>query len=137
MRNLLFSLACLGLVAAYVAPAAAATDNLTVKLTAQNGSGEDGDATLTQSGSDVTVVVVIPKAPAGPQPMHIHTGTCANLGGVAYPLTSLSNGKSTTKVSNVTIDKLIAGTFAINVHKSADALGVYVSCGDIVKPSSM
>jgi Cu/Zn superoxide dismutase len=114
-------------------PARAATSTLTVNLEAQNNSGETGTATLTQTGADVTVVISLKGAPASAQPAHIHTGTCANLGGVVYPLTSVTGGKSTTVVKNLTIDKLLGSPFAINVHESAANLGKYVACGAIAK----
>lgn len=118
--------------------AAAATSTLTVTLNQQNASGESGTATLTQMGSDVKVVIALKGAPATtPQPAHIHDGTCANLKGVVYPLTSLVGGKSTTTVKDVTIDKLLGGTYAINIHESAANLGKYVACGNVVKMSSM
>lgn len=114
--------------------AAAATSTLTVALHAQNGSGESGTATLTQAGADVKVVISLKGAPATtPQPAHIHDGTCADLKGVAYPLTNVVGGASTTTVKGVTIDKLLGGTYAINVHESAANLGKYVACGNIVK----
>lgn len=137
MKKTLFCLASLAIAGTCVVPAGAATSSLTVKLAAQNGSGENGTATLTQSGSDVKVVISIPHGPAGPQPAHIHDGTCANLGGVAYPLTNVANGSSTTTVKNLTIDKLLGGKYAINVHESTSNLGKYVSCGGIVKPTAM
>jgi hypothetical protein len=37
----------------------------------------------------------------------------------------------------VTIDYLLKGPFAINVHESADNLGKYVACGNIKAASSM
>lgn len=125
------------LAAGYALPVAAATATLTVNLAAQNGSGENGTAVLTQVGADVKVVISIPNGPAGPQPAHIHTGTCAALGGVAYPLQSLTSGSSTTTIKGVTIDQLVAGKNAINVHKSASDLGTYVSCGSIMPAMSM
>ncbi|MGC9992796.1 MAG: hypothetical protein ABSD52_10450 [Candidatus Cybelea sp.] len=136
MKIIISLIACLALSATYLAPASAATSTLTVKLSAQNGSGENGTATLTQAGSDVKVVIAIPNGPAGPQPAHIHDGTCAGLQGVAYPLTSLASGNSTTTVKGLTIDQLLAGKYAINVHESTSNLGKYVSCGNIVKPST-
>lgn len=136
MNRIRVFLASLAIVAGCIASASAATNSLTVKLAAQNGSGEDGTAVLTQGTDGVTVVVSIPKGPAGPQPAHIHSGTCANLGGVVYPLTNVANGSSKTTVKGITIDKLLAGKFAINVHKSTSDLGTYVSCGNIVTASS-
>jgi hypothetical protein len=136
MKKIISLFAFLALSAAYIAPASAATSTLTVKMSAQNGSGENGTATLTQAGSDVKVVIAIPNGPAGPQPAHIHDGTCAGIQGVAYPLTSIASGDSTTTVKGVTIDQLLAGKYAINVHESTSNLGKYVSCGNIVKPST-
>jgi hypothetical protein len=135
MKTIISLLACLTLSAAYLAPASAAT-TLTIKLSAQNGSGENGTATLTQGDGAVTVVIAIPNGPAAPQPAHIHDGTCAGLLGVAYPLTNVADGASTTTVKGVTIDQLLAGKYAINVHKSTSDLGTYVSCGVIAKPAS-
>ena len=126
-----FSLLCIAL----ALPAAAAPSTLTVKLAAQNGSGENGTATLTQAGGDVQVVIALSGAPATAQPAHIHTGTCSSLGGVAYPLTSVTGGKSTTTVKGVTIAQLLAKPTAINVHESADDLQKYVACGNIAAPS--
>ncbi len=136
MKTVISLLACLGLGAAYLAPAAAATSTLTLKLNAQTGSGENGTASLTQTDGAVNVVISIPNGPAGPQPAHIHDGTCAGILGVAYGLTSLANGNSTTVIKGITIDQLLAGKYAINVHKSTDNMGNYVACANIVKPAS-
>jgi Cu/Zn superoxide dismutase len=136
MKIVIALLACLGLGATYLAPAAAATSTLTLKLNAQNGSGENGTATLTQADGAVNVVIAIPNGPAGPQPAHIHDGTCDGILGVAYGLTSLANGNSTTVIKGITIDQLLAGKYAINVHQSTDNMGDYVACANIVKPAS-
>jgi Cu/Zn superoxide dismutase len=134
MNAIRFSIAAFALAAlAFTgAPAMAASGPLTVTMGAQNGSGEDGSATLTQTPDGVQVVVTVKNAPAAAQPAHIHPGTCANLTPAPkYPLTSLANGTSTTLVKGVTIDQLLASPFAINVHKSTSDLGTYVSCGNI------
>jgi hypothetical protein len=129
--------------AAQLSSAAAATSTLTIPLHEQNGSGQNGTATLTQQGPDVNVVLDVKGEPsrqawngevydAAVEPAHIHQGTCADLKGVAYPLSDLVTGKSTTLVKGVTIDQLVAGTYAINVHTSASHLDKYVACGNIV-----
>jgi CHRD domain-containing protein len=134
MKRLSLLLIALVFVTVAQLSAAAATSTLTINLHEQNGSGENGTATLTQMGADVKVVIALKGAPATtPQPAHIHDGTCADLKGVVYPLSNVVNGASTTTVPNVTIDKLLAGKYAINVHESAANLGKYVSCGDIAK----
>jgi Cu/Zn superoxide dismutase len=118
--------------------AGAATSTLTINLDEQNKSGESGTATLTQAGANVNVVVALKGTPAGtPQPIHIHTGTCSDLGGVVYPLTSVAGGTSTTTVKGVTIDQLVAKPYAINVHMSAADLGKYVACGNLKVASAM
>ncbi|MBV8163263.1 MAG: CHRD domain-containing protein [Candidatus Eremiobacteraeota bacterium] len=108
--------------------------SVTVPMHEQNSSGESGAATLTQIGKDVKVVITLKGAPATtPQPAHIHEGTCGSIKGVVYALTNVVNGQSTTTGRNATVDSLLDGTHAINVHESADNLGKYVACGDIVK----
>lgn len=133
MKTLSLLLASLVFVTFAQVSAAAATSSLTITIHEQNGSGESGTATLTQTGADVKVMISLKGAPATtPQPAHIHDGTCANLKGVAYPLSNVVAGASTTTVKGITIDKLLGGTYAINVHESAANLGKYVACGDIV-----
>jgi hypothetical protein len=115
----------------FAAPATADTSTLTVTLSAQNGSGETGKATLTQETAGVSVVIALTPA-ADPQPAHIHTGTCSKLNPAPqYPLANVVGGSSTTLVKGVTIAALLKTPFAINVHKSANDLGTYVACGNI------
>lgn len=137
VRLSVVSLALLASAALPIVPVTAATSTLTVTMNAQNNSGETGTATLTAVSGGVQVVIAIKGAPATAQPAHIHTGTCADLKGVVYPLTSVTNGSSTTVVKGITIDQLLKSPMAINVHKSASDLATYVSCGNIVASSSM
>lgn len=132
VRFSIAALACAGVLAA-AAPAISATTEVTFPMKALNSSNEDGSATVTQEqGGGVKVVVTLKNAPADAQPTHIHIGTCGNIKAAPeYALTSVVNGTSTTEVKGVTLDQLLAGHYAINVHKSADDLGTYVSCGDI------
>ena len=103
-----------------------------VPLVAQNDSGQDGEATLSEVDSETTRVVLEVENPSvEAQPAHIHRGSCENLDPQpAYGLENVVDGKSTTEV-NVAIDDLVDKGFAINVHKSAEEAEVYVSCGDI------
>lgn len=131
-----FALAVVAAVAvvalAHHAPARAATSTLTVAISAQSGSGENGTATLTQVGPDLKVVIALKGAPASEQPAHIHDGTCPDPKGVAYGLTPVAGGSSTSMVKGVTIDQLLKEPYAINIHESKDNLGKYVACGNIV-----
>ncbi len=57
----------------------AADEKLTIELKAQNGSGQDGTATLTKLTADtVRVEVQLKNGTTVSQPAHIHKGTCAN-----------------------------------------------------------
>lgn len=135
LRRLTLALGMILSLVAFVALAggAAAADPLTIQLKTQNNSGQSGTATLTDLGNNQTKVVVdLANSPAGPQPLHIHEGTCANLTAQPkYPLTNLANGKSETTVA-VSLSALLAAPFAINAHKSTTEAAVYVACGEIV-----
>ena len=81
----------------------------------------------------------------GPHPAHIHSGTCETLGDVVLPLTDLAASDEATregptsahavKTSETVVDmplqEIIDGGHAINVHLSAEEIGVYIACGDI------
>ncbi len=112
--------------------ARAADEKLTVQMTAQNGSGQDGTATITKiSDTMVRVEIQLKNGTSVSQPAHIHKGTCANLNPTpAYPLHNLMNGASETEVS-ADIENLANQGYAINVHKSDAEIGTYTSCGDI------
>ena len=96
-----------------------------------------------------------------PHPAHIHAGTCDELGEVVFPLTDVSSDMSMgmtgtpadasadedmedmgdmasmtmVEVSMTTVDAslddIIDGGHAINVHESADNIENYIACGDI------
>lgn len=104
----------------------------TISLKEQNGSGESGSAVLVEKDGKVTVTLDMTGTPLDvPQPAHIHSGSCPDVGAVAYPLTNVVNGKSET-VLDTTFAKLDAKEpLAINVHKSVPESKVYVSCGNL------
>jgi hypothetical protein len=105
---------------------------LTVKLSAQNASGESGTATLTPQGDKTQVVIKLTGAPDGtPQPAHIHDGSCAKLDPKPrVPLQNVVGGNSTTTVDMKLADVMSKGG-AINVHKSTADVKTYVACGDM------
>ncbi len=88
-------------------------------------------------------------------PAHIHAGTCENLGEVVFPLSDVAPldaeaspvasstaspaagdadedviAESTT-ILDVTLDDILGGEHAVNVHESAENIDVYIACGDI------
>jgi plastocyanin len=79
-------------------------------------------------------------------PAHIHSGSCAELGDVVYPLTDITpiggdaerTGaasaipvEGSTTVVDTPLQDLIDSDYAINVHLSADEIDTYIACGDI------
>lgn len=103
---------------------------VTIRMMAQNGSGETGTAVLHDTKRGLVVTLHL-KSARGPQPAHIHMGSCAKLNPQPeYPLHNVVNGMSVTTVPGVTIGE-IAGKMAINVHKSTTDIPTYVSCGDV------
>lgn len=137
MRNLRFAL--LGAALAGVLAAAASADaptTVTIKMVAQNDSGENGMATLTQVADGVRVAVKLDGTPQDvPQPTHIHVGNCGHINKAPeYPLANTVNGTSLSTVKGVQLADLLKGTYAINVHKSGTDLATYVSCGNIAAP---
>ena len=96
-------------------------------------------------------------APAD-HPAHIHTGTCAELGEVVFPLNNLTSGgvaatpegdvvatpddsalassdedagASSSTVVEASLDDIIAGGHAVNIHESVENIQNYIACGDV------
>jgi hypothetical protein len=129
MRKLAMTLMLAGL---FSGAALALDDNVTVKLEAMNNS-QTGSATLIPEGDKTKVVILLSNAPAGvAQPAHIHLGQCDNLDKAPkWKLEAVKDGSSTTVVP-VSLDTILKEKSAINIHKSAAEIQVYVSCGNII-----
>ncbi|HTZ55644.1 MAG TPA: CHRD domain-containing protein [Candidatus Acidoferrum sp.] len=138
MNKFRFALLGVSLAGILAATASAATPTtITIKMVAQNDSGENGTAVLTQVDDGTRVEVKLDGTPKDvAQPTHIHVGNCGHINKAPeYPLTSTTNGAGVSTVKGVQLADLLKGTYAINVHKSASELGTYVSCGNIAAPS--
>ncbi len=86
-------------------------------------------------------------------PAHIHDGSCESLGGIAVPLTDVAYEgmmestptamdetvgaqsavpvKTSATIVDLPLAQIADGTYAINVHESAEQIDVYIACGDI------
>jgi len=105
--------------------------SLIVTLQDQNGSGQDGTATLYEREGKTVVMVEVQKGTKTPQPAHLHMGMCPKPGGVKYPLVNVVEGKSETTL-DVPLSQLLAELpLAVNIHKSAAIIDTYVACGNI------
>lgn len=114
-------------------PALALDNAVSVRLEAQDNSGQSGSATLIPEGNKTRVVIEILNAPMGvAQPAHIHLGTCDKLDKAPkWPLQAVKDGRSVSLVP-ASIDAILADKTAINIHKSAAEVQIYVSCGNII-----
>jgi hypothetical protein len=108
--------------------------SLQINMGQQNNSGQAGNASVTDAKGGANVTINLEKEPKGAsEPAHIHQGTCAKLDPAPWkPLTSVVDGKSFTHIPGLTVAQIKKGKYAINVHKSANDLKTYVSCGDLV-----
>jgi hypothetical protein len=71
--------------------------------------------------------------PAGhpDMPAHIHPGTCAELvPQPRYPLANVVSGHSSTEV-NASLEQLLAGDVALNLHASNQEMGLYTACVEL------
>ncbi|MGI8482797.1 MAG: cupredoxin domain-containing protein [Thermomicrobiales bacterium] len=111
--------------------------SLVVPLGQLNDSGITGTATLDEANGKTTVTVDVTNAPSGvAMPSHIHVGTCDTLDPVpTFPLNDVVEGHAVT-VIDTTIAHLLASPFAVNLHKSAEEITVYVACGNITSTSA-
>jgi hypothetical protein len=101
-------------------------------LTSQNNSVVAGTAVLSDiGGGKLRVEIRVNGAGAGPQPAHIHEGSCAQLNPAPkFPLTDVVNGVSRTDVDG-SLAALMSAPHAIHMHKSPDELPIYVACADM------
>jgi hypothetical protein len=78
------------------------------------------------------------------RPAHIHTGSCPEIGDVVQPLNNLTapEGETVGQATAIqaeysytlvpmSLDDILAGDYAINVHESTENIGNYIACGDI------
>ena len=132
MRNLALILAALAfLTGCGSGDGESGSGEVVIDLEEQNGSGESGTATLTTDGRTSSPTRTRRSPSTAPQPAHIHEGSCKELDPTpAYGLENVVGGKSTTTVDRP-LEELRDADYAINVHKSASQLDVYVACGDL------
>lgn len=106
-------------------------EEISILLSAQNNSGQDGNVLLKDINGKTQVSVKLAGATSSAQPAHIHAGSCPVPGGVKYPLTNVVNGLSETTL-DVSIAELKSQLpLAINVHKSPEEIQIYSACGNV------
>ncbi len=113
---------------------AIAGHSLEINMGQQNNSGQAGNASVVDHNGGVNVAIHLKSVPKGvSEPAHIHRGTCKKLNPAPWkPLNPVVDGNSMTHLSGVSVAQIKKGQYAINVHKSANDLKTYVSCGDLM-----
>lgn len=112
-------------------------------------------STQTASAQEATATPLDTEGGAAAHPAHIHAGTCEELGDVVFPLADVAplsadatpaatpaasreGGEpgevvvaESTTILEVSLEEIVAGEHAINVHESADNIQNYIACGTI------
>jgi hypothetical protein len=117
---------------ATVAHVQAQEQSIATTVESLNGSGITGAIRLTEMGAGkLRVETQVTGAGAGPEPIHIHDGTCGDMNPEPkIPLTNVVGGTSVTEL-NVSLRDLVATPHAIYLHKSPEELPVFVACANI------
>lgn len=104
----------------------------TASLTQQNNSGIAGAIKVSQTDGRTKITISLSQDPDGQShPAHIHSGSCAALGGVMYPLNNVVSGTSETALTVGAHELFAKLPWAVNVHKSTTESNVYVACVDM------
>jgi hypothetical protein len=109
---------------------AGADEDLTVRLAEQNGSGQSGTATFIVDGDRTRIVLELTNPSDVPQPAHVHSGSCDDLGDPVVALTGVEDGRSETE-ARMTLERLRQGDLVIHAHKSDVEFDVSVACAPI------
>lgn len=132
MKRIWISLIAAGLLTIAAIAPAAGQNIFSVALDSVDDSGVSGGASVRGVDDGVEITVFISQGDeGGVHPVHVHDGTCDDLGGVAYPLENIEDGESVTVIEDITLGDIMTGEYAINAHLSEDEMDTYVMCGNI------
>jgi len=120
--------------------------SVTLAMVQQNNSGQDGLATLAETGGGLEIEVRIKRSNiAGSQTSHVHLGRCDNVGAITAGLKMMGPLEISNKADDPTFENddivfktklqetlasLRDGNHVINVHDAREN-SLYVSCGEI------
>lgn len=105
---------------------------LMLELSEQNASGQAGTATFTSLGDGRTQIILeLTNPPEVPQPAHVHSGSCRDLGPPVITLANVEDGRSVTE-TDTSLDELVGTELVIHAHKSEAEYDVSVACASVV-----
>jgi hypothetical protein len=108
-------------------------------MTAQNDSKVSGTGQIVKGAGSFTVTIKLTGLPPGSSHVsHVHAGSCAAPGGIAYALQEViadSSGAATTTSTVLTTYSIPASGWYVNVHHEPDfteaGYAPSDSCGDL------
>lgn len=115
------------------------TPSIKFTMVAQNNSGVSGTGQVVKGSSSFTLTIKLSGMASNSSHIsHIHNGSCAKPGGIAYALTQVvaDSAGAATVTSSVSVAYAVpAGGWYVNVHHGPDfsvpANGPSISCGDL------
>jgi CHRD domain-containing protein len=144
VRKILIALASVLAVAACGGGSTASTPpslpTVNFTMTTQNASGVSGTGQIVKSADSFTVTVKLSgMKPNSTHVSHLHSGSCAIQGGIAYALQSVvadsAGAATTTSTVKVPYSFLPASGWYVNVHNGPDFTepdyAPSVTCGDL------
>jgi hypothetical protein len=112
--------------------ATAQTQTVKVALLPVDGSRIHGTAILTPRGTDLFVSIVVQGANDGAHFAHFHRGTCEHVEAAAmYLLNSVRGGRSTTRLRDISLQRLVHGTYSVLIHAGSSQASRHAACGTI------
>ena len=119
----------------------AATD-WSAQVAARPGSAVQGSATMSSvgleggTGTSTASVSIGGAAPGSRHPWHVHTGSCANTGGIvgdpgAYPLLEVGADGRASATASIAVGLDDEGAYNVNVHRSTAEMSTVIACGDL------
>ncbi|MDA1279755.1 MAG: hypothetical protein O3B95_06885 [Chloroflexi bacterium] len=103
---------------------------VTVHLSSFEGAGQVGTATLSSSGDTTLIEIAVSPRASDAQPIHVHAGSCDDVGPVIHALRNVVNGKSSTIIDRP-LGEILGGDVLINVHASFADASNYTACGPL------
>lgn len=101
-----------------------------VRLNPLNNSGADGVAVISREDKGTFVQIELTPASDVSRLAHIHSGTCAALGGIIYGLTNVENGKSFTALEASFAD-VTSGSPRVVAVIGVSLSSAPIACGQI------
>lgn len=131
MKRIWVSLIGAGLLMIAAIAPAAGQSIFSVPLDDVEDSGISGGASIRGVDGQTEVTVFISEGETdGDHPVHVHEGTCEDLGDVVYPLENITEGESVTTL-DIELSELMTGEYAINAHQSEDDISTFIMCGNV------